>query len=333
MRQTLNRLEIKGLLTEKNLKEEKGTVGANKTPCNIIKGSVVVESNGNFFKIKVYKASKTSKGEENKNYELLKTFLKESKAKMTVNGETKVSLTEGETPSYVSIEVEINENSYVNKENKLVNIMDYAIPYFKSFKIIDEEELCEGKIEGVISKIVNEVKDENETGRLNIEMYTVGYNDKSNLLKFIVPEDLAEDFEEIYEVGDTVKLDYACVSVGQTVTKAKRAFGRSAKIVEGYAFTEYQIIGGEEPYDEEEMGKDGIPLKFSKKEIKEIKENRDIYMEQLEKEGYKGNATSEKPKAKKKTSKENPFKKEKVAEEVESYDVEDFEDDDDDLPF
>jgi hypothetical protein len=119
---------------------------------------------------------------------------------------------------------------------------------------VGTEDYAEGKISGYIKSITPEVRgeDEDETGRLLVNLWVYNYDDSVSPFTLVVEEDVAEDFENTYSDGDNAVLDFDIVSKQVGGKKSKSAFGKKeSKIVGGFTVTEYSIFSGEAPMDDE----------------------------------------------------------------------------------
>lgn len=126
---------------------------------------------------------------------------------------------------------------------------------------VGDDDYAEGKISGYIKSIKPETRgeDEDETGRLLVELWTYNdYDDSVAPFTLVVEKDVAEGddksqgFEDVYSDGDNAVLDFDIVSRQVGGKKSKSAFGKKeSKIVGGFAVTEYAIFSGEEPFDDE----------------------------------------------------------------------------------
>lgn len=118
---------------------------------------------------------------------------------------------------------------------------------------VPEEDCAEGKISGIIKNITNEEKDDEETGRLLVDFWIINYDDTTSPFPLVVEEDIADGFENTYDSGDSVMLDFDIVSRQVGGKKAQSAgFGRKeSKIVGGFSIVEYSVFNGEPTFDEE----------------------------------------------------------------------------------
>ncbi|MGL5766818.1 MAG: hypothetical protein ACRCX8_14365 [Sarcina sp.] len=243
LRTSKNVAQIVGRLSEKALTKETVTkeIDGKKVQMEVIKGSVSVETVNGTFTARIYSQSQTKNG-ENKMFKGFNTIYTEYKDKTT----------HGEDAAYVSMKVSLDENAYLAQDGTLklgtqMNIKNAN----RSSK--EGESITDVEIEGVIKAIKPEVKGDEETGRLIVELVTIAYGGRAQIIEAIVPEELADDFEGLYEKGNTATLylEVKMVTVGGGKKKGN-AFGRTSKVKEGFDRMEILVVGGEEPIDADE---------------------------------------------------------------------------------
>lgn len=174
----------------------------------------------------------------------------------------------------------ITENGYVGRDENWVSRIQINGQYCSSTNVPDEDR-ADAKISGVIRKIKEEMKDEEPTGRLFVEFYMFNYKGATYPVELVVDTDLAEDFQDIYNVGDSCQLDVELISrrVGKPVAKVEKAFGRrDSKIVQGYTKTEVSVFGGDPVFEEENEHFVDMDT------MKEAMNERDIMIEQKKKD-------------------------------------------------
>ena len=146
------------------------------------------------------------------------------------------------------------ENGYVNKQGEWssrTQVQSFSI----SSSNVPTEDSTDGKISGIVKNIKEETVNDEETGRLLVELYSVNYDGSVFPINLVVGEELASDFEDLYSKGDSVMLDVELKTktVGAKKSDSKRAFGkRESKVVEGYTTVEISVFGGEEAIDDDE---------------------------------------------------------------------------------
>ena len=107
------------------------------------------------------------------------------------------------------------------------------------------------------NKIADEIANEEETGRKLVDFYYITIQNDTpvaNLLSLVVDTDLADDFENMYSVGDNVKLSLEIRDTQHgSTTESKPSFGhRKSDVASGYIAHEFFIFSGDEAYDDED---------------------------------------------------------------------------------
>lgn len=158
----------------------------------------------------------------------------------------------------IRITGEFDENLYANDKggtSRFNRVMGRYIETDPS-KVSDHD-CVDCDITGRIAKIADEVANEEETGRKLVDFYYITIQNDSpvaNLLSLVVDTDLADDFENMYSVGDNVKLSLEIKDTQHGVTgESHSAFGhRKSDVASGYIAHEFFIFGGDEAYDDED---------------------------------------------------------------------------------
>lgn len=283
-----------GTVSEIALTEQKGSIkGENgrDISCNIIMGDVVIENKNGTFPLRVYCASKTKQGEKNKMYEGYQTIMKSYVTKLMVAKDP-----EAGPADFVSCRTNVRLNDFISRSGELIS--DIRVNLNSMRRITDGEESSAVDMEGVITKILPEKKNEKETGRLEIEFMNVAYGGVAHPYTAFVPEDLADDFVDIYKIGDTCALCFELKSTTQKKQNVKKAaFGKIIDTNTEYDRLELVVIGGEAPYEEDEEYEDGTPKRLPQSDVKELMNERNIYLDDLrnkDKEKEKKNRSEEK---------------------------------------
>lgn len=333
LKQSKNQVQLMGTLNEMNLKETTKEVvlkknkddNGTKVTCKVIEKkefknpSMTVDVNGNIIDVEYFgvnfgvaekRFDEDGNIVDNKNFKSLETILNNYNPK--IGGDTNTE------PTRVKVYGKIGLNEYASTNRNLDGDF-YSIMQITAFGVsssgVSEEDSADAEISGVIYRIGHETKDEEETGRLLVELVSVGYNDVAEPYKFVVEEDIASDFEDYYEVGSSVKVNYEITTkqIGST-RQTSGGFGRrNAKIVSGYKITEYSIFRGDDPLDEENE------LFVSTDTVKKLMEEREVMIankikDAIEKAKESGGSTKSKPSpsgASKASGGGNPFGGEK----------------------
>ena len=262
---SINNAQVIGELLEMNLEEitkEVTLKGANgvekKVTCQQMAKKefknpmFLVDVKGNAIGVDFFPASEKKLDEngqiiDNPNFKSLKTVLE--------NYIPKNNAKDGEVPTRVKIDGILSANEYVNKDTYEFK----SITQVNGFRItstgVPEEDIADCEISGIIRSIIPETKGEDaeETGRLKVELYTFNRNAETTPFTFIVEADLADDFNSLYEAGQSVKLYYEIITKQVGAKKPTTGgFGRrESHMVSGFSVTEYSVFRGDDPFDEE----------------------------------------------------------------------------------
>ena len=136
-------------------------------------------------------------------------------------------------------------NPYMGKNGVVepVSIQMFSM----SSSSVPEEDMSEGRVSGYIKSIKDEEVNEESTGRLvvNFWMYD-SYNDAVVPFPIVVDSDIADDFEDNFENGDTAILDFDVLTRKVGGKSESKGFGnRKSKITNGFSVTEYSVFNGE----------------------------------------------------------------------------------------
>lgn len=292
VKQSINQVQIIGTLKEMNLEEteKEVTLDGKKITCKQIgkkefkNPMFLVEVNGEDIAVDFFpvyeKKSENGEIKDNDKFKAMQTVMRTYVPK-SVNAEN---------PTRVKIDGSLGENGYVDK-----NTFEYkSYPKLNGFRItstnVPETDTADCEISGVIKNIYNETKGEDgeETGRLKVDFLYVDYSGAILPVTFIVESDLAEDFNNFYEIGKSVKVNYevAVKHVGHKKTSTGGFGRRESNIVSGFSVTEYSIFRGEEPYEEEN------DYFISIDDVKKLLEEREIMVENKIKEAKEKDNTT-----------------------------------------
>ena len=218
-----------------------------------------------------------------------------------------------DTPIEVNIRTN-RFNDYVGKSGKVASVDCFNVNRVKILSEVSDDEKFEGVIEGMVTKCVPEMRNDEETGRLKVEITGVGYNDKALPHNLYVESNLADDFNDIYELGSLAMFDVAIETVvyGETTQTETKGFGRKADVSSGFTRPEWIIIGGDLPIDKERVNNKGEKLYIDPKDIKNLIDERNMELEQMLKESKgktapKGGKQSLKAMKKEAPKVDNPF--------------------------
>lgn len=271
LRQAKTKATAVGLLTDKKLEIKTDP----KTGEKHIEGSVTVKtSDKNFVTFKVRYKAKKEDGNDNSCYTGLVTVMNEFQSVADV----------GDDAADV-IRADGQLNPYRGQNGK--EIVGYRGSFFNRIRNkanVEPEATFETEmfIQSMVPEMGKNADGEmSETGRLKLSGWVPTYNGIEPI-DLIVPEDLADACENIYEPGQTVEFygDIINNSIEETIEKPV-AFGKPKKEVRRTYINELLVTGGSEPYDgDEETDKDHVPydmatiqaaIKEREREIEEAK--------------------------------------------------------------
>lgn len=305
IKNSINRTQVVGTLLEMNMEiiETDVTLRGNgtekKVRCKQIAKKefknpmFLVQSNGmdigvDFFAINEKKLDENNNVIDNPRYKSFETVYNTYMPKS--------ACTNGETPTRVKVDGTIRANEYVDKNSfeykSFVGVNGFQITSTN----VPETDMAEGEISGVLHTINNETKGEDgdETGRLKVCMYTFDSLGNTTPINFIVESDLADAFDDLYELGDSVKLYFEIVmkQVGQKKSTSGGFGRRESNMISGFTVTEYSIFRGDSPFEEENE------YYVSVEQVKQALAERDIMIANKIKEAKEkgsSNTTSNKP--------------------------------------
>ena len=240
---TLSELNLKREETKIKLKDENGNEAGTKAGERIM-GSVAVKTDNGIHTFNVYAQNLTSKGEESKQWKMYTDMLSWNPA---IGGDSSVE------PTLVNIEGTVSINDYVNQQGEVKSSLRWRVGRANTKASPDEPKGVTLKATVFIAKIAPEIRQEEETGRLLVTVYGAENNGTCFPINCIVDEDMADDFNECYEVGMTVPFEFEAVSrhVGGTVGgKKKFGHGGAVAVNSGFDVTELMLVGGDDEIEE-----------------------------------------------------------------------------------
>ena len=182
----------------------------------------------------------------------------------------------------------LSPNEYATEQGEFKVNLPTITTYNVTSTGVPDEDISEGSITGYIKSIIDEVFNDEETGRLKVEFYFFDSKGEAYPVNFTVEKDLADDFREFYENGTSCKIYYDILTrqIGAKKVSSNNGFGRrDTNTVSGYSATEYSIFKGDESFEEENE------LYIEPKEFNKAMESRAITIEQkikTKKDGSKG---------------------------------------------
>lgn len=275
MRQTTSNISVIGRLKEVKLEIEENTFDDDKTPYQTLKGNFSLSINGHDHEFRLWMNDHFHTKNDNGKHKGNSSF-DDFVALMDAPIGTKFKL-RGRADRF---------NDYKSKKNG--NVVSIDSITLKSAERVndDEEELYEGRIEGIIYRIEDEIANEQLSGRKIITFVGIGYNETALPHKLYLEEELVSNFESMYKVGDVCVLDIEVLSktYGNKAVETSTGFagGRKAKVSRvssGFTIEEWSIFNGDAPYGEDMIDKNGQSLYFTMEDVKPLMEKRKIMLE------------------------------------------------------
>lgn len=342
LQKTPNWFRSVGYLSESNLKREDCDIkqkdangqDAGTKKGERIMGTVAVKTDNGIHTFNVFAQSLTSKGEESKQWKMYCDMLNWNPQ---IGGDSSIE------PTLVNIEGAVSINDYVNQQGEVKSSLRWRVGRANTKASADEPKGTTLKVTTIIQSIKPEIRQEEETGRLIVTLYGAESNGTCFPITAIVDEDMADAFNDCYEVGMTVPFELELVSrhVGNENTGAAKKFGRAGKVAvnNGFDVQELMLVGGDDEIEEpdelttEDENGNEVEIKTqwinSKAMAKAIKARAQMLEElknnPLEKKGNKGNSSLQDKKQAAKDKMKGGMK-------AQASFVE-FDDDDDDMPF
>lgn len=261
LRQGTNRVTIVGILKEKNLKL------INKDGKNGVAGDLVIQTGENQeHKIKIFAYDKKEDGTDNGLYKGFKTIYDEY-----------VSL--ADDPNNATV-VSIKNASFKANDfamaGKLINNVEITANFIQRAKD-GEEDKASFEVELFYTSIKEEVdKDGEETGRVEVKGYIVGFGGRLIPISFVTAnKEVAEYIKNNFEKNKTGTLAGNIVSTIERKTIKKEGFGQAREEEFIKTVKEFAITGGDDQLDSDD--EKAYKIEDIKKAVKE----RELLLEEL----------------------------------------------------
>lgn len=221
-------------------------------------------------RFKMFCQETTSEGKESKLYTKAQAFY-------DTHCESTIAKVGYDNACVVSISGRLDANDYYSEEQQdVVQTIQISASFINKVGA-DEEWGAFVTVEAYIRSIKEEVVNDKETGRLIVSLITTNFRGEAVCLtKVIVDKELAENFTDEYEVGQTAKLYLKYVTTVSRTTVSKGGIGK--KRVEDKTFTELTVEGGETAMAEDSknaLTQSAVKIMLSEREtaLAEIKNN------------------------------------------------------------
>jgi hypothetical protein len=264
LREAANQVQVEGLFAENRM--EIVEVDGMK----VIRGEFDVEvAEGEVHTFRVYATEKKKDGTDNNIFKGLKTVMDEYKSIASHGREEadKVRITNGK----------LGLNEYYAPDGQLKQYTQLTTNFVNRVPANDKfEPKAEFEVELFVHSVTDEIKNNEETGRVILKGYVPLFNGRVIPMQFVVGEEGAEFVKDNYEPGTTVKIFGEIINrVEIKKIEEPVAFGKPKEKITKNIVRELRVTGGKEPYDEESS------LVFDPKLIKAALTEREIYLENL----------------------------------------------------
>lgn len=309
LRQAENTVVLEGILLEKRL--EVKTMKTKDGEKKAITGELDVEVKDNeVHTVRVFSYEKKADGSDNGIFKGLKTVDDEylSVATHGREGADKVRITQGQ----------VGLNEYYGQDGQLKSFPQLSTNFINRLGAGEEfNPRAEFDVEIMVKAVSEEIKNDEETGRVKITGILPLYGGKVVPFEFVVDSGEGANYiRDNYEAGQTVKIYGDIVNFKEKkVVTEKAAFGKDKEKVTYKTVREYLVTGGSEPYEMD----DENSKTFSFDLIKQALVERETYLNELknkkdhqpkqqeEKKGFGNKGTSEKSEKSKFDSNKLPF--------------------------
>jgi hypothetical protein len=291
LREAENEVVVEGLLLELRHQEWKSKEGLNiEVDVEVAEGEVHTLHGMSKYKKKDGSENGIAKG--------YLTMIEEYKSVADVGREEAdhVRITQGK--------IEVNE--YFGQDEKLRSFPQLKTNFINRVKPGEEvEPKAEFEVEVYIKNVVEEKKDDEETGRAIVNAFIPLFGGKLVPFKFVVEDEGAVEYiTDNYEPGSTVKV-YGDIVNKVVVTKTfeEVGFGKPKEKIKRNTTREYVITGGSEAYDEDDK------KAYASEVIKAALTEREVYLEGLKNKDKDGKKEEKKGGFDTKAKKDKKIKK------------------------
>lgn len=253
LQKTANWFRCVGTVSEMNLKREDCDIKqkdengneAGTAKGERIVGNVAIQTDNGVHTFNIYAQSLTSKGEEPKQWKMYCEML---------NWNPKIKGDPNIEPTLVNIEGSVSINDYLNQQGELKSGLRWRVGRANTKVTPDEPKGTTLKVTAFVQSIKPEIRQEEETGRLLVTLYGAEGDGTCFPINAVVDEEMADAFNDCYEVGTTVPFELELVSrhVGNENTGGAKKFGRAGKVSvnNGFDIQELMLVGGDDEIEE-----------------------------------------------------------------------------------
>ena len=260
LKQAENNVKIEGILSEVDVREGIGKDTKKPYIMGEIKVRVNQDINGEMKDIEIpvnlFATKETKKGGINPAYEAIKKIQTEYTSLAACGGDESKA-------SYLRIDRgELGENAFWGRDGKLVSMPRIRTSFMTRVNPADCNQKATFKATIVVAKIFDEIVKDEPTGRVIVKGILCQFNEKVDLVDFIVAsEEAINHIRTYWNVGDTVtvagKVNFSSkvyreekvVGFGEPIIEEKTVSVKELIIISGSA----SALEGDAAYDAEEI--------------------------------------------------------------------------------
>lgn len=247
---TGNNVTIIGRLVENKLGK-----GVTKDGRNYINGYTVVSDGTNNIRTDYISMEQTTNGLNPSYREILK-LMNEGVCDDLANG-IKGSIIKISSSNDKMGNGQLDNSDYYDKDGNLVSNVKITASFPRIVNELSDKEKMGAMFSftGYIDSMFDEIKNDELTGRLNVTLVGIRYNDSANPVSFVIPKEFADAFKNTYSIGQTMTLDGQVINIMETkVVETPVLWGTPTKKTQTTFIREFRATGGSAPFNETDPG-------------------------------------------------------------------------------
>lgn len=244
---TGNDVTVIGTLVENKLGK-----GVTKDGRNYINGYIVTTDGTSRIRTD-FIAMQNAKNGENPSYRDLLKLMNEGVQADEANNITGsiIKISAGENSSNGRLE----NADYYDQNGSLIPNTKVTASFPRIVKQLGDKEQMGGvfTFTGYIESIIEEVKNEEVTGRLNVNLVGINYDDSANPISVVIPKEFADAFQGAHMVGQTATMIGQIINIMETRTiETQVAWGTPQTKVQTTFTREFLASGGSGPFSDDD---------------------------------------------------------------------------------
>lgn len=286
LRQADNKVIVEGYVVEHKLEvRDYKRKGKDNTEFQDkgITGTVDVRTGENEVQqVRFFTYATNAQGKPNGNFKSYSEFMEK------VVSQADVASGKGETPSFVRIQGSLELNEYYGQDGKLRQNPQIAGTFINMITPLEETKAT-FDVEAIIKSVRDEVKNDEETGRVIISAFVPLYN-KIVPLEFVVGNKGADYVRDNFESSSTVNVWGKFTNFRKVTEKVTEGGFGEDKVEEKVEYLRELEITGGAVYDEDDK------RSFSAEAVRPALQAREVYLAELKtKSENRNNQTQAKP--------------------------------------